>query len=168
MPGTDQVLRLRLFINQDLHGIGPVSGGNPGSYAIAGIHGNPPGSLESVLIALSGFMRQEIDHRMQAQGLQALVSHRHADKPPAELSHKIYLLRDSRLRGHQQVSFIFPAFVINNDDHLPGFYLPDYLFYGIKLAFHNTPIQIIVIASEAKQSHHSGIASSLTLLAMTT
>ena len=120
--------------------MGAVAGGNPGSYAIAGIHGDPPGSLEFVLVTLSGFMGQEINHRMQAHGLQARVSHRHADKPPAELSHKIYLLRACRLRGHQQVAFVLPAFIVNNNDHLPGFYIPDYFFYGIKLSVHkNAP-----------------------------
>ena len=52
-----------------------------------------------------------------------------ADQAAAIGGHEVDRLRRDQLGSHAEVAFIFPVFVIDQDDHLPGLDIFDYFLY---------------------------------------
>jgi hypothetical protein len=54
---------------------------------------------------------------MQSQRIAGLFIHRKADKPPAELRHKVDRLGRSELGCGDKIAFIFAVLIVNKNDH---------------------------------------------------
>ena len=110
VPRAHQVVRLGVVRHRGENGGGPVRGGNPRGHPAAGLDGHREGGVEPRLVIP--------DHLGQLQALDNLRRQGQADEAPAVAGHEIDQLGRHPLRGHGEVAFVFPVFVVHQDDHL--------------------------------------------------
>ena len=56
-------------------------------------------------------------HERQAELLNPLASERQADQAARMARHEVDCVGRGELRRHDKVAFVFPAFVVNQDEH---------------------------------------------------
>jgi hypothetical protein len=66
----------------------------------------------------SGIVR---NHRHQFEPFARFRQNRHANLPAPVLEHEIDLGGGNSFGGADEISFVFPVFVIHDDDNFPGF-----------------------------------------------
>ena len=108
-----------------LHGAGAIRGGNTGGDAFTGLDGHGELGTETTAVALH--------HQRQLQQLAALPGHGHADQSTAILGHEIDGLGGHMLGGHDQITLVFPVFIIHQDNHLALADVFDQFFNTVEL-----------------------------------
>src|SRR5579859_2799322 len=122
MPRTAKVLRLRSRVDQRLHRLGTVTGGDAGSTAVPEqVHTHRKGGLVK-----RGIL---IDHQLQPELVTTVLDQRGTDQPPAFLAHKIDDPGCHIPGGSDEISFIFTVFIIHDNNQFPLFYGFDSTFY---------------------------------------
>ena len=75
------------------------------------------------------------DHLGQAEFMGIFDAHRHADQALAVAGHKVHVFRRAVLGGADEVAFVFPVFVIDDDDDFSLTEILDGFFYCIQYFF---------------------------------
>ncbi len=122
----DHVLRLGIGIDEDLDDLGPVVGGDASGDAVpgVGIHGDGEGGAELSAVLLLAH------HHRNAQLIQPLPGHGHADDAGRVPEHEADRLGGDELSGYGQVTLVLAALVIDDDDKAAAAVLLDGLFDG--------------------------------------
>ena len=75
------------------------------------------------------------DHHGDLKLVEAVAFERGADEPLAELRHEVDRLGSNRLRGHDEVAFVLPVFVVDQDDDAAPAQVVQGLFYACQRHF---------------------------------
>ena len=110
VAGPAQVGRTGVGVDRHLDGAGAIVGGNSRADAVlrTRIHAHREGGLVAVGVA--------IHHQGQIQGVEPLALHGQADQAPGLGGHEVDLLGRCKLRGADQIAFIFPIFIVYHHD----------------------------------------------------
>ena len=112
MTRSDKVVRLAVRINDCPNRGGFFLSGNAGLVRdVIDRHGKS--RLER-----SGIVR---DHRHKFEPLARFRQNRHADLSASMLEHEVDLGIGNGFGSANEVSFVFPVFVVHHDDDFPGF-----------------------------------------------
>ena len=105
-----QVGRTGVGVDRHLNGAGAIVGGNSSADAVfwASIDAHREGGLVAVGVA--------IHHQRQIQGIEPFTLHGQADQAPGLGGHEVDLLGRCKLRGADQVAFIFTIFIVHHHD----------------------------------------------------
>ena len=114
MTGAPETRRLRRRIDQKPHRLGALKGGNS-RIRRNGVHGNGKGRFMIVRIVCH--------HRRDIESVETLPLHRRANQSFRICRHEIYGLRRHLVRRDNQVSFVFPVFVVDHHQHFPLLYI---------------------------------------------
>ena len=127
MTGTTDVFRAFIRIDQRLYRERPLKGRYSGCY-FEGVDRYGKGGAMGIRVLA--------DHRSDSQLVEPFSLHGNADQSPGIFGHEIDGFRSRPGSGNHQVSFIFPVFIIDHDNH-PAF--PDVFhrfFNGAELECH--------------------------------
>jgi hypothetical protein len=118
-----------LRIDGDMHRGGPVCRRDPGGDVFARIDRDGKGRPERGGV-FNGLLRQlQLFHSLRGEG--------EADQTPGMLGHEIDGMRGHLFRRNDEVAFIFPVFIVHQDDELALFDVADGVFDTIERAWHN-------------------------------
>ena len=119
MPRTDKIARYRLWVCQSDDAVIPLSCRDPrlGSNRI-----DRDGKGRLVVGIVVGH------HRQQIKPLSNCPADGCTDEPPGFFGHEVDHIRSRERRRIDQISFVFPIFVIHHDDHPTPFDLFDRFF----------------------------------------
>ena len=109
VPGRDEIIGCCVRVHQHLHGSGPIRGGDSGRHARARL------DRDGERRPQRGGVGALIDHQPQAEPVEALAVHRHADQPAAVGSHEIDRLRGRELRRDRQIALVLAILVVGDD-----------------------------------------------------
>ncbi len=90
----------------------PIGGRDAGRNALARLYGLGKCRAEARRVLLS--------HRKEPQIIRALFGQRQANQSPPMLGHEIDRFRRDKFGGQGQVAFVFPVFIIDNNNHAAG------------------------------------------------
>ena len=112
MTGTHKIVRLAVRINDRSDRGGFFLGGNTG--------------LVCNVIDWNGKCRLQwcsvvCDHWCQFKSFARFGQNRHTNLPASVLEHEVDLGIGNGFGGADEVAFVFPVFVIHDDDDFPGF-----------------------------------------------
>ena len=108
VTGAQEVLRLRLRVDEGLHRRRPVGRRDPGRRLAAGLDGNREGRpvVRRVLL----------DHRVEVQLVATLLRERDADETAPLTGHEIDSGGGDVLGREAEVAFVLAVFVVDDDD----------------------------------------------------
>ncbi|MNQ93255.1 hypothetical protein D3C85_1087130 [compost metagenome] len=110
MPGLHHVGGRGAGGHGGLHGAGAVGGGDAGGHARGRFDGHGKGSAEHAAVARH--------HLLQAQPLTVFIGQGQADQAARFAGHETDCLGVAAVGGKQQVAFVFPVFIVHQQDHL--------------------------------------------------
>ena len=113
MAGGHNIGARRVGGNGGLDGAGPVMGRNARGDPLARLNGDREGRLPSRSVIRH--------HRDQAQPVYDLPRQGEADQASSVTGDEINRFAIGELPGDDQIAFIFPVLVIDEDNHSPGF-----------------------------------------------
>ena len=115
MAGGDDFAAALGRVDRHRDGVGAVMRGNAGGDALARLDRDGEGGFVPGAVGLA--------HQRQAELLDALAGHGEADEPARVAGHEVDPFRRSELRRDHQVAFVFPVFIVDQDEHaaLAGF-----------------------------------------------
>ena len=120
MAGTRQVCRLGFGVDRHMNRGGTVRRRNPGRDVFAGVDRDREGCAKhrSIFDCLLG----------QVQFFDALGSQCQTDQSAGMPGHEIDGLRGHLFCGNDEVAFVFPVFVVDQDDEFPLLNVADGVF----------------------------------------
>ena len=121
VPWSSKVLRESPFVDYHLNGMRTIVGRDSGRDPRSSIDGD-----REVGLVQGRVLR---DHRSEGELLCPRRLDRHADQATAVTGHEVDRLRGDVLRRHDEIPFVLPVFVIDQDHHLTGTDPLDRLFY---------------------------------------
>ena len=120
MAGGDNIVLAAGAIDRHRHGARAVCGADPGGDAIARLdRGGKGGFIGAAVVGA---------HHVEAQFLDPVAGHRQADQTAAIFGHEVDRVGRRHLRRDDQVAFILPVFVVDQDIHAAVARLVDNLF----------------------------------------
>jgi hypothetical protein len=109
VAGLNDVVSRRVLGDGNLHGQRAVSGGNAGRHAFSRFDGNGESRAVLGLVVTC--------HLNQTELFATRFGQRQADQATAMLGHEIYGISGNVFGGHDQVTFVFTVFFIDQNDH---------------------------------------------------
>ena len=110
VPRAHQVIRLGIVRHRGEDGGGAVGSGNPGGNPAPSLDRHRERSLKPRLVVA--------DHLGQLQALNVLRRQCQTDEAPPKAGHEIDEFGRHLLCRHGEVAFVFPVFVVHQDDYL--------------------------------------------------
>ena len=109
MPRLYQIGRLGVLGHGGLYRVGAIGGRNTGGHALGSFNRYGKGGGELLGVAA--------DHLRNIQLAATGFGQGQANQAPAVFGHEIDVFRAHMLGGHDQITFVFPVFIIHQDDH---------------------------------------------------
>ena len=109
---ADQIGGRRALIKHDFYRAGPIEGGDTGGDAGPGV------KFHSQRRDLG--IGRGIGHRLEMELVADGRRHGQANHAAGVAHHEVDRLRRRLFRGHDQVAFVLPILVVDQDDHAPG------------------------------------------------
>ena len=125
MAGTRQVAGFGLGIDRHMDRRGPIGGRNSGRDVFPGVDRNGEGGAEGRGI-FNGLLRQ-------VEFFDALGRQRETDQAAGMPGHEIDGLGRDLFGGDDQIAFIFPIFIVDQDDEFALFDVPDCVFDAVEM-----------------------------------
>ena len=110
---TPEVCRAGGRMDGHLDRAGPVFGGDARTHAVLRSGVDADGERRLVAVGVA------IHHQRQIEPIQPLPLHRQADQTPRLGGHEVDLLRGGELGGADHIAFVFPVFIVDDDDRFP-------------------------------------------------
>lgn len=108
VSGADEVLGRGAGIGEELDRARAIGGGDAGGDAVSSFDADRERGPEG------GFVLG--NHRRQSEAIGRGVVHGCADEATSVHSHEVNPLRGAELRGDDDIAFVFPVFVVNDED----------------------------------------------------
>ncbi len=107
-----ELVRRRGRVRQAANRVHAVVRAAPGADPVCAVDGDGERGAHALGVLLN--------HRIDVQAPKPIPRHRHGDDPASVTVHLNDVLARHELARDYQVAFVFPVFVIDQDDHLPG------------------------------------------------
>ena len=128
----NEVLRSGIGIDQHADDSGAVGGTDTGGDAVGGIDGDGEGGFLALAVLQ--------DHALKAELLSPLVGNGGTNEPTRMHHHEVNGFGGDFFGGHDEITLIFPARVIGDNDHLTLADIRQHCFNCVKLLVHRTII----------------------------
>ncbi|MCY1431480.1 hypothetical protein D9M71_474500 [compost metagenome] len=106
------------------HGAGAIGGGDTGGHADGGLDGHGERGAEHAAVARH--------HLLQAQAFAVFVGQGQADQATGFTGHEADCLGCAAVGGQQQVAFVFPVFIVDQQDHFAEAVIFDDFFDAVE------------------------------------
>ncbi len=123
VPGSDEISFLGVSAGHEADCAGAVSGGYAGGDVGGGIDGDLEIGAEAIAVAF--------DHGTDAESLKSFFGAGDADESATVANHEVNDFWGDEFAGDDEVAFVFPVFVIYDDDRVSGFDVGNYVLDGI-------------------------------------
>src|SRR6266849_1783131 len=131
VPGPHHVARLGLGVDRRLDGGGPVRGADPGGDSARRLDAHRERRRVGALVLLH--------HHGERQALHLLLGEAQADQAAGVLRHEVDRFGRHVLRGQDQVAFVLPVGVVDQDHHPPLPDLPQRVLHPLDLGHVRLP-----------------------------